>query len=153
MSTATVEANSDVNSIGAIVAKALREPELYAQLLANPKQTLLAMQVAIPDNQDVTVLESDGSRSYFVLPMMTDADVQELKDSLSSVQGKRSCRSQILIKVAEDPSYKIQLLETPKPLLKAAGIAISDQVELMVLENSAEHLYIVIPAVHRHHHD
>jgi hypothetical protein len=152
MSTATVEVNSGVNSIGVIVAKALREPELYAQLLAAPKQTLLAMQVAIPVNQDITVLESDGTRSYFVLPMMTDADVQELKDSLASVQGNRSARSQILIKAAEDPSYKIQLLEAPKPLLKAAGIVIPDKVELTVLENSAEHLYIVIPAVHRHHH-
>jgi hypothetical protein len=152
MSTATVEVDSDVNSIGTIVAKALREPELYAQLLANPKQTLLAMNVAIPDSQDVTVLESDGSRSYFVLPMMTDADVQELKDSLSLVQGKRSARSQILIRAAADPSYKIQLLEAPKPLLQAAGIVIPDKVELTVLANSADHLYIVIPAVHRHHH-
>jgi hypothetical protein len=144
--------NSEVNSIGAIVAKALREPELYAQLLAAPKQTLLAMHVVIPDNQDVTVLESDGSQSYFVVPMMTDADVQELQDSLALVQGKRSARSQILIKAAGDPSYKIQLLEAPKPLLAAAGIVIPDKVKLTVLENSAEHLYIVIPAVHRHRH-
>jgi hypothetical protein len=152
MSTATVEVNSEVNSIGAIVAKALREPALYAELLTAPKQTLLAMHVAIPANQDVTVLESDGRRSYFVLPMLTDADVQELQDSLSSVQGNRSARSQILIKAAVDPRYRIQLLEAPKPLLAEAGIVIPDQVELTVLENSAEHLYIVIPAVHRHHH-
>jgi hypothetical protein len=140
-----------VNQIGVIVAKVLRDPVLRSKLLAEPKQTLLSMDVPIPADQAVTVLESDGARSFFVLPMMTEADVQDLKDSLGAVQQGRSARSQVLIKAAEDPTYKMQLMQDPKAVLQAAGINIPDPIQITILENSAEHLHIVIPALPHHH--
>jgi hypothetical protein len=148
MSTAT----ATVNSIGAIIAQAMRDTELRSQLLSAPKQTLLALDVSLPETQTVTVLESDHHRSYFVLPIMTEAEVQDLKDSLTAVHPNRSGRSRILIKVAEDPNYKQLLLQDPQSVLRAAGVTIPGHVNITVLENTIEHLYIIIPALPQHHH-
>jgi hypothetical protein len=148
MSTAT----ATVNSIGAIVAQAMRNADLRSQLLSTPKQTLLAHDVSLPESQAVTVLESDHHRSYLVLPIMTEAEVQELKDSLASVHPHRSGRSRILIKVAEDPTYKQLLLQDPQTVLRAAGVTIPGHVNITVLENTVDQLYIVIPAIPQPHH-
>jgi Nitrile hydratase, alpha chain len=147
MSTAT----ATVNSIGALIAQAMRNADLRSQLLSAPKQTLLAHNVPLPETQAVTVLESDHHRSYFVLPIMTEAEVQELKDSLTSVHPNRSGRSRILIKVAEDPNYKQLLLQDPQTVLRAAGVTIPGHVNITVLENTVDHLYIVIPALPHQH--
>lgn len=147
MSTATVT----VNSIGAIVAQAMRNADLRSQLLSTPKQTLLAHDVALPESQTVTVLEGNHHQSYFVLPIMTAEAVQELKDSLTSVHPNRSGRSRILIKVAEDPTYKQLLLQDPQTVLRAAGVTIPGHVNITVLENTADQLYIVIPALPHQH--
>jgi hypothetical protein len=139
-----------VGKIGQVVAKALKDSDLHLKLLAEPKKTLLAMNVPIPLEQSVTVLESNEKRSFFVLPIMTDADLHELKDSLQSVHPNRSARSRVLIKAAEDPNYKKLLLKDPKTALKAEGMTVPDKTHLTVLENSSEHLYIVIPLIHHH---
>jgi hypothetical protein len=149
MSTAT----ATVNSIGAVIAQAMRNSALRSQLLSTPKQTLLTLNIPIPEAQAVTVLESDHHRSYFVLPIMTEAEVQELKDSLNVIHPNRSGRSRILIKVAEDSTYKHLLLQDPQTVLRAAGVAIPGHVNITVLENTVDHLYIVIPALpHQHQH-
>jgi hypothetical protein len=147
MSTAT----ATVNSIGTVIAQAMRNSELRSQLLSTPKQTLLTLNIPIPEAQAVTVLESDHHRSYFVLPIMTKAEVQELKDSLTAVHPHRSGRSRILIKIAEDPTYRQLLLQDPQTVLRAAGVTIPGHVNITVLENTINHLYIVIPALlHQH---
>lgn len=137
--------------IGPIVAKALRDPDLHAKLLANPAQTLRDLQVEIPSNQSVTVLESDEHHSFFVLPVMTDADLQQLKDSLDSIHPNRLPRSRVLIQAAEDPNYRTQLFEDPRSVLQAAGMKLPAAVTITVFANSADHLYIVIPVVHHAH--
>ncbi|HEY9619986.1 MAG TPA: NHLP leader peptide family RiPP precursor [Crinalium sp.] len=143
---------AQVSQIGPVIAKALRDRTLLSKLLTEPKQTLLDMNVPIPPEQAVTILESDEHRSFFVLPIMTDAEVQTLKNSLDSIHPNRLVRSRVLIKAMEDPAYKIRLFQEPKAVLKEEGMTIPDAVHLTVLENSAEHLYIVIPAVHHHSH-
>ena len=139
--------------VGQIIAKALRDPDLHAKLLANPAQTLRDMQVEIPQNQAVTVLESDEHHSFFVLPVMTDTDIQQLKDSLDSIHPNRLPRSRVLIQAAEDPHYREQLFQDPRSVLQSAGMKLPEAVEITVLANSVDHLYLVIPAaVHHHHH-
>ena len=140
-----------VSQIGSVIAKALRDRHLLSKLLTEPKQTLLAMNVPIPPEQAVTIVESDNHHSFFVLPIMTDDEIQALKNSLDSVHPNRLARSRVLIKAMEDPDYKMRLFQEPKTVLKEEGMTIPDTVHLTVLENSAEHLYIVIPSVHQHH--
>lgn len=135
-----------------VIAKALREPELRSQLMAEPRKTLQTMNVDLPAEQQVTVLESTAQQSFFVLPILTEADVQQLQNSLDTVHPLRSVRSRVLIKAFHDPDYKLQLLKNPKAVLRAEGLPVPESTAMTALENSLEQLYIVLPHVHHSHH-
>jgi hypothetical protein len=133
-----------------VIAKALHEPEFRDRLIANPKKVLHAIAMPIPEEQSVTVLESREGQVFFVLPMMTDQDVQQLSASLSDVHPQRSVRAKILIRAAQDSDYKLQLFNDPKATLKAEGMMIPDSAEVMVLENTDQQFYIILPYIHTH---
>lgn len=135
-----------------VIAKAVHEPDFRSQLLANPKATLHLMSVSVPDEQTVTVVESKAGQVFFVLPVLTDDLINDLNASLASVHPQRSIRSRILIKAAQNPSYKAQLLNSPKAVLSSEGMVIPESSELVVLENSDRHLYLVLPQIHAHKH-
>ncbi len=135
-----------------VIAKAIHEPEFRSQLIADPKATLHSMSIPISKEQDVTVVESKEGQIFFVLPILTDDLINDLNASLSSVHPQRSIRSRILIKAAQNPSYKDQLMDSPKSVLTNEGMLIPESAELTVLENSTQHLYIVLPHIHLHKH-
>jgi len=134
------------------IAKAIHDPDFRTRLIAEPKEALHSMAVSIPAEQDVTVLESKEGQVFFVLPILTDEMIADLNASLTVVHPQRSVRSRILLKAAQDPSYKAQLLASPKTVLADEGMTIPESSELAVLENSNQHLYIVLPHVHTHRH-
>ncbi len=135
-----------------VMEKAVHEPEFRSRFIENPKVVLDEMKIPIPDAQNVTVLESRAGEVVFVLPVLTEADVNQLRDSLNTVHPQRSVRSRTLLKAREDPAYKAQLLQEPKAMLKAEGLPIPDATTVTLLENSPEQLYIVLPQVHSHLH-
>jgi hypothetical protein len=133
-----------------VMAKAAHELDFRSRFMENPKVILDEMEVPIPSAQNVTVLESREGEIFFVLPVLTDEDVQQLRDSLKTVHPQRSVRSQILLKAREDPHYKTKLIEEPKTTLQAEGLPIPNTSTVTVLENSPEQLYIVLPHIHSH---
>jgi hypothetical protein len=56
--------------IAQVIAKALHEPGFRSKLMNEPEETLRSMKVSIPDGQSVTVLESNGRETYFILPII-----------------------------------------------------------------------------------
>jgi hypothetical protein len=135
-----------------VMAKAVHEPEFRSRFIENPKVVLDEMKIPIPEAQNITVLESRAGEVVFVLPVLTEEDVNQLRDSLNTVHPQRSVRSRILLKAREDPAYKAQLLQEPKAMLKAEGLPIPDASTVTLLENSPDQLYIVLPQVHSHRH-
>ena len=135
-----------------VIAKAIHEPDFRSQLIAEPKAVLYSMSVSIPSEQAVTVVESKAGQGFFVLPILTHQLINDLNASLASVHPQRSIRAKILIKAAQDPSYKAQLLDSPKAVLTREGMFIPESAELFVLENSDRHLYLVLPQIHSHKH-
>jgi Nitrile hydratase, alpha chain len=133
-----------------VIAKALHEPEFRDRLIANPKQVLHAIAMPIPEEQAVTVLESKAGQVFFVLPIMTEQDVQQLSASLADVHPQRSVRAKVLIRAAQDAGYKSQLFKEPKATLNAAGMMIPDSAEVTVLENTDQQFYIILPHIHTH---
>jgi hypothetical protein len=133
-----------------VIAKAVHDPNFRSQFLTSPKATLRSMSIPIPDTQTVTVMESKEGQVIFVLPILNDELIETLQASIASVHPQRSVRSRILIKAAQDPSYKAELLENPETVLRREGMLIPDSAELTVLENSNQHLYTVLPHVHAH---
>lgn len=135
-----------------IIAKAIHETDLRARLIADPKETLHSMNVYIPDEQNVTVLESNEKQSFFILPIMTHDDIEKLKIELNSLRPQRSVRSRILIKASQDLEFKAQLISNPKAVLNAEGMSIPEATTLQVFENSSSQLYIVLPYLCSHSH-
>jgi hypothetical protein len=133
-----------------VMAKAVHEPDFRSRFVENPKVILDEMDIPIPSAQNVTVLESREGEIFFVLPVLTEEDVTQLRHSLNTVHPQRSVRSRILLKAREDPDYKAKLLEEPKTTLKAEGLPIPNTSTVTVLENSPEQLYIVLPHIHSH---
>jgi xanthine/CO dehydrogenase XdhC/CoxF family maturation factor len=130
------------------IAQAVKNPTFRTQLLDRPKQTLAKLDIQIPPEQAVTVLESTPGQTFLVIPIMTDREVEILEAGLNSGRAQRANRSQMLLQAGRDPDYRSQLLTNPRAVLTAAGFQIPDTATVTVMENSLEHLYLVIPFVH-----
>ncbi len=79
---------------------------------------------------------------------MTDEDVKQLRASVDSALPQRAVRAKVLLEAWQDPNYKTQLIENPEAVLTSAGMKIPESTTITVLENSAEHVYLVLPALH-----
>ncbi len=130
------------------IAQAIQDPALRAALVADPKSTLASLKIALPTQQQVTVVESTATQTFLILPIMTDREVEYLQAGLSSQRSLRSVRSQIVLKAWQDPEYKARLLADPKTIFSNEGVKISTLTNVRVLENSLERLYLAIPTIH-----
>ncbi len=139
-------------SIIQVIAQAIHQPEFRAQLLVNPKAILQDMAIPIPESQQVTVLESQPGQIFFVLPLMTETELQQLQESLGSIYPQRAVRSRILLRASQDAGFKSHLLAHPKETLIAEGMPIPATAEVRALENTPDQLYIILPHVHPSHH-
>jgi hypothetical protein len=131
-----------------VMARAIHDPSFRSRFLTHPKVVLDEMKIPIPPTQNVTVIESQEGEIFFVLPILTDPEVERLEASLQTVHPQRSVRSQILLKARQDPAYKAQLMQEPKAVLIAAGLSIPASAKVTLLENSPEQFYIVLPHIH-----
>jgi hypothetical protein len=137
-----------VKGISAVISRALRDPIFRSQLIAKPKKILEDMEIPIPEKQQVTVLENNRRENFFVLPMITEEDVQKLNNSIKSVHPQRAIRSRILMKAWQDPAYKEKLFKSPKKTLMHEGMKIPPTTEITVVEDSETQLYLVLPCLH-----
>jgi len=135
-----------------VIARAIHEPEFRSRLLDQPKQVLQDMSIPIPQEQNVTVLESRDGTIFFVIPIMTSEEIEQLGVAVNSLHPQRSVRSRILLKAIQDPLYKAELFKQPKSILQTEGLPIPESADVTVLENSPEQLYIILPHVHTHAH-
>ena len=130
------------------IAQAVRDPGFRTQLMNRPKQTLASSYINIPPQQEVTVMETTATQTFLVLPIMTDLEIEQLQVGATSSRSSRSSRSRILLNAWQNPDYRSRLFADPKALLIAEGFQIPTNTTVTILENSPEHLYLVIPTVH-----
>jgi hypothetical protein len=130
------------------IAQAVRDPQFRTQLLDRPKQALASLDIPIPISQAVVALESTHQETFLVIPIMTEREIEILQAGLNSGRALRATRSRIILQAWEDPAYKARLLADPKAVLIAEGFQFPDTATVKVLENDAEHLYLVIPNLH-----
>jgi Nitrile hydratase, alpha chain len=130
------------------IAQAVRDPEFRQQLLDRPKQALASIYIRLPPLQEVTVLAATSTQTYLVLPIATEDEIERVRAGVNSPRSLRALRSKILLNAFEDPDYRSRLVADPKAVLIEAGFQIPIDTQVRVLENSSEHLYLVIPAIH-----
>lgn len=130
------------------IAQAVKNPAFRAQLIDRPKQTLASIDIQIPPEREVTVVESTPGQTFLVIPIMTEREVEILQAGLNSGRANRANRSRLLLEAGRNPDYKARLITDPKAILIDEGFPIPDNVTVKILENSSEHLHLVIPFVH-----
>jgi Nitrile hydratase, alpha chain len=133
------------------IAQAVRDPDFRTQLLNRPQQALASMEIQIPPECAVKVVESTPGQTFVVLPIMTESEVAIVQSGLKSQRSQRATRSRTILKAWQDPDYKARLIADPKTVLLAEGFQIPDTTAVTVLENDAEHLHLVIPTLHQKH--
>ena len=131
------------------ITKALHEPEFRQQLLTNTEGALRSLKIPVLDHQTITVMEAKHGQIFFVIPVMTAKEAQQLQAALHSDLPQRAARARVLLQAAQDADYKAQLLAHPQETLTAAGIPIPALTSVTVLENSAAQIYWVLPHLHQ----
>jgi hypothetical protein len=130
------------------IAQAVSDPAFRSQLLARPHQALASMEIHLPPERVVTVVESTPGQTFVVLPIATESEVKIVRSGLESQRAQRATRSRIILKAWQDSNYKAQLLADPKTALRSEGFQIPETTAVTVLENDAQHLHLVIPTLH-----
>ena len=92
-----------------VMAKAVHEPEFRSRFMEHPKVILDEMNIPIPPAQNVTVLESREGEIFFVLPILTEEEVKQLRNSLNTVHPQRSVRSRKPSSVRSNQKLTIHL--------------------------------------------
>lgn len=138
--------------LGSVLARAMRDGDFRQQLIAEPKRSLQAMKIHLSPQQSVTVIESTPEQSFFVMPIMTAEEIEQLRSSLTDALLQRTARAKVLLKARQDRDYKARLIADPGNVLRAEGISIPEQTAIVVLENTLEHLYLVLPSSHSSSH-
>lgn len=139
-----VEVSLDLE-LSEAIAQAVKDPDFRKQLLDRPKQVLESLDIQIPPAQVVTVIVSNPRQIFLTIPIMTDREVEILQAGIDSKRANRAIRSRILLQAGRDPDYRARLQANPKAVLTDEGFEIPDTTTVTVLENSSEHLHLVIP--------
>jgi hypothetical protein len=53
---------------------------------------------------------------------------------------------QIAAKALDDDDYRQTLIAEPKPVLREEGLVVPDELEVVVVENTADRVYLVLPS-------
>ncbi|GGA44097.1 NHLP leader peptide family RiPP precursor [Okeania sp. KiyG1] len=118
-----------------IYEKAWREPQFKQSLLDNPLATLQQEGITLPEGINfIAVAETDAHR-YIVIPVEGSPD-----------KGAETLLEYVRSKAMQDEAFKQALLANPKTVLsEELGQAIPENVEVTVVEETADTRYLVIP--------
>ena len=59
----------------------------------------------------------------------------------------RELEAQVLARATQDPAFRARLLADPKAVFAEMGLSIPPQVQVQALEETADHYYLVLPAL------
>jgi hypothetical protein len=120
-----------------VIARAWADPAYRQALVANPKEVVAReFAIDIPADLAVTILEDGADTVHLVL-----VDPADLPD-----EEKAGPKAAVLAKAWTDPAFKKALLADPAAALVAAFDAkIRPGVRVKVVEQTADHVFAVIP--------
>lgn len=123
--------NHGAGLIGAVIARAVKDPAYRKQLIQNPKAAIKQETgVGLPDPLDVKVLQDSEKSLHIVLPRVGSQGIQERVVSRATV----------------DPEFRKQLLANPRAAIqREAGVELPAGIEINVVEELEKGLYVVLP--------
>jgi hypothetical protein len=147
-----------------LITRALKDESFRAELIANPKAVIESeLGSKLSDELEINVLEETEDTIYMVLPCnpyegmseeelqaslgMTYEDValwvlEQNKNALLGDPGSAT----LISRVWEVGSFKQELLNNPKEVLeKELGTKIPETIEVQILEETTNKLYLLLP--------
>ncbi|MDB9405989.1 NHLP leader peptide family RiPP precursor [Microcystis aeruginosa CS-1036] len=153
-----------------LITRALKDEEFKRELIANPKAVIeRELGTKLPDELEINVLEETEDTIYMVLPCNPYEGIseEELKASLGityedvakwvSEQQRNTLldeTSSILVisRAWKDEGFKQELLKNPKrTLTKELEITIPDSLDIQVISETPNALYLVLPIISDQH--
>ena len=122
-------------SLTPIYEKAWREPQFKQNLLENPCATLQQEGITLSEGIHLISVAETETHRFLVLPV--EGSPEESADTLLEY---------LRCKAMQDEAFKQALLADPKAVLsEELGEAIPENVEVTVVEETADTRYLVIP--------
>ena len=70
--------------------------------------------------------------------------------SIDPASGRaRELEAQVLAQAVQDPAFRARLLADPKAVFAERGLSIPPEIQIQVVQETAEQYYLVLPAVER----
>jgi nitrile hydratase len=132
--------------MGKIVAKAWSDPEFKERLQSTPAATLMELQISVPADMEIVVLENTSEKTYLVLgaprrgePLSAIDDIKKFGDTY------RDPRLHSLNWVSNDPANMARVKANPVTALAEMGIEVTAGMTVAVVENSWTRTHLVLP--------
>lgn len=147
-----------------LITRALKDERFRQELLANPKAAVeQELGTKLPDNMEYKVLEETETTLYIVLPSnpyegMAEAELQELLgltledvarwvlEQQINVVLEETSSVMVITRAWKNQTFKQELLNNPKAILaKELEITIPNSLDIQVMSESPDTLYLVLP--------
>lgn len=129
-----------ITSLDELLNLAKTDTNFREQLLVNPKEALATKGAQLPEGVDIEVIDQTDGKVYLVIP--TSEQVQQSELSAEDPIGK------LILRASADESLRAELLANPKGVIaRETGLNIPEEVEVSLLQTSANKAYLVLPKV------
>ena len=133
-------------TMGRIMAKAWSDREFKERLRSGPAAALMELQISVPEDMEIAVLENTRETTYLVLgaprrmePLSAIYDIKRFGDTY------RDPRLHPLNWVSHDPVHTARIKADPVTALAEMGVDVAEGVTVTVVENSWTRTHLVLP--------
>ena len=130
-----------------VVTKTWQDEGFKRRLVADPRAVLQEYGIAVPDGQAVRVVENTAETVYVALPTKPAGALSDGQLARLAGEGQGATRKvgQLLLKVWQDPKFKLRLVADPRAVLQEEGLPVPAGKAVRVVEDTAETMHLVLP--------
>jgi hypothetical protein len=146
--TALLEKPVERNFQAQLIARAWHDPIFKERLLSDPRPAMEEeLDIRLPEDLEVTVLEEAADSLYLVLPPNGASHGEARRNGVSrEIKPERDFQEQLINKARQHAGFKAELLANPKPAIEQEfGIRLPEHLRVKVVEQSPAHFYLLLP--------
>ncbi|MEH2070408.1 MAG: NHLP leader peptide family RiPP precursor [Nostoc sp.] len=144
-----------------MLTQAVQNSDFRSRLIADPLVVAAENGWDVPTQIQMTVVEETPSHYYLVLPALgtqkdllgedllanQTAQISENSSLVSSTAHILEIEVQLLARAAQDCDFRTRLIADPKTVMAEKGLNFPTDIQVSVLQETANHYYLVLPAL------
>jgi hypothetical protein len=146
--TALLEKPVERNFQAQLIARAWHDPTFKEKLLADPRPAMEEeLDIRLPEDLQVTVLEETPDSLYLVLPANGSGQSGARRNGVNrEIKPERDFQEQLINKARQHAGFKAKLLADPKPAIEEEfGIILPEHLRVKVVEQTPSRFYLMLP--------